>query len=95
MGFLFFYVVILSLFVFGLMSPPRWEQVGEIRGWGVYTDLGRLLQLQARPTQSSVDKPKSLLFLLMCRRRVGEDKDNEEDTQRKTIQEYLALSDCE
>lgn len=74
---------------------PAGSKSGEIRGWGVYTDLGHPVQLQARPTQSSVDKPKSLLFLLMCRRRVGEDKDNEEDTQRKTIQEYLALSDCE
>lgn len=31
---------------------------------------------------------------MMCRRRLGEDKNDEENAQRKTIQENLALSDC-
>lgn len=58
LGFLFFYVVILSLFIWA-RSPPLpagcvWEQVSRIPGWAVYMDLSCTMLLQARPTQSSV-----------------------------------------
>lgn len=60
-------------------------------------DLGCATLPQARPTQSCnmvSHRPRSLLLLMMRWRREVEDK-NDEEIHRKTIQEYLALSDCE
>lgn len=57
-GLLFFYVVILSFFIWARFPPlPAggiWKQVSGVPGQGVYMDLCRAMLLQARPTQSSV-----------------------------------------
>lgn len=57
-GFPVFSMLSFCPFLFGLISPPLpagcvWEQGGWIPCWGVYTDLGRTMPFQARPTQSS------------------------------------------
>lgn len=86
MGFLFFCVVILSLFIWGQFpSPPSWQRVGagqQIWGWCVNMDLSGAVLLQARPTQPSVGSHKPLLLLSMLRRREGKDKNEEEETEK-------------
>lgn len=90
-------------FLFGLVSPPLpagcvWEQAAGVPGWGVCTWTSavpcRAASGQAYTVLCHVipHRPGSRLLLVMRRRRAGEDKNDEEDTQRKTIQEYLALT---
>lgn len=59
-------------------------------------DLGHAVLLQARANAVLCHvvshRPGGLLLVTVRRRRDGEDENDEEDTQRKTIQEYLALS---
>lgn len=99
LGFLFFSVVILSLFIWARFPPlPAgcvWEQVGRIRAKCVYMDLSRaaLSQVCTALCYMVSHRPRSPLLLITCRRRVGEDRMMRK-MQRKTIQEYLALSDC-
>lgn len=78
-------------------SPSSWlpvEAGQQLKGWHVSMDLGGALLLQAIPTQPSV-KRFHMSFPYPLQHSGGkEGRTDEEETQKKTIQEYLTLSDC-